>query len=266
MGRWALGAVALVLLFWLPLNQWTAYNEVIDQSNNRAARLRWEEVLAAGPPADAILVSNDRNEIVPLFYLQSVENRATGMTGLFPLIAPEPRFTDIGATVETALRDGDEQPVVLIKAMPGLETKFTLENLTEPLVRVAGLAAEDRMPAVPIDAPYGPLTLVGYDWQVGGEELEVTLYWQVNDALDADYTTTVQLFDGDGEKVAQDDRSPGGDYYPTALWKPGEILLDYHLLPLSEDAEPEKMLVGMYTGADFVPLADFLQLEVSALD
>ena len=38
--------------------------------------------LAAQPPADAILISNDRNEIVPLFYLQAVEERAREELGM----------------------------------------------------------------------------------------------------------------------------------------------------------------------------------------
>ena len=113
-------------------------------------------------------VSNDRNEIVPLFYLQAVENRAKGNTGLFPLIAPDARFADIGTTVQTALDAGasvqPNQPVYLIKPMDGLEARFALEPATPPLVQVTGAAAAAK-PAIASDAVYGPLRLLGYDMQ-----------------------------------------------------------------------------------------------------
>ncbi len=82
------GLIFLLILFLLPLRQLRAYSPQLDQSNSSGTRQRWETILAAEPPADAVLVSNDRNDIVPLFYLQNVEQRGQGMTGLFPLIMP----------------------------------------------------------------------------------------------------------------------------------------------------------------------------------
>ena len=137
-------------------------------SNRRAPRARrhagpGRRILAAQPPAEAILVSNDRNEIVPLFYLQQVEGRAQGYTGLFPRMAPDARFADIGSTVATALAAGAGQPVLLIKSMPGLEARFELAPLTAPLVEVRGSGRHpgawcSRRPAL------RPLLLRGYDW------------------------------------------------------------------------------------------------------
>ncbi len=260
-GVYALGAMALVLLFWVPLNLRANYADLLSQAGERQARTAWQEILAAEPPADAILISNDRNEIVPLFYLQAVEERATGMSGLFPLIAPDARFSDVAATIDTALMEGGEQPVMLIKSMPGLEVKFALQETTAPLVQVLGPAV-DGAPQIAVNQSYGPLTLLGYDWDPDVEDVHVRLYWQVNEALPADYTTTVQLFDDADVKVAQDDRSPGGDYYPTSLWKPGEMLVDRHVLALDGATEPVTLLVGMYTGADFAPLAEPLRLPL----
>ncbi|MFN3335390.1 MAG: hypothetical protein ACK47M_23070, partial [Caldilinea sp.] len=77
------------------------------------------------------------------------------------------------------------------------------------------------------------------------------------------YTTTVQLFDETGEKLGQSDRPPGGDYYPTALWKPGETLIDRLMIALQTDAQPVRMLVGMYTGADGALLAPPLEFSIN---
>jgi hypothetical protein len=136
-----------------------------------------------------------------------------------------------------------------------------LQETTVPLVEVLGPAVDD-VPQIAVNQPYGSLTLLGYDWDPDVEDVYVRLYWRVNEALPADYTTTVQLFDEAGVKVAQDDRLPGGDYYPTSLWKPGEMLVDRHVLALDDATEPVTLLVGMYTGADFAPLAEPLRLPL----
>lgn len=261
---YAMGVILLMAFFWLPWRALQTYAPRLDRSGYTAARDQWEAILAAQPPADAIMVSNDRNEIVPLFYLQAVEERATGMTGLFPLIAPDERFADIGATVETALEDGGDQPVLLIKEMPGLEARFDLQATEPPLVEVLGPAAATD-PEITLLKPFGPLTLLGYDWTQGGDMVQVNLYWQVNQPLDADYTTTVQLYDEAGEKLGQDDRSPGGVYYPTSLWKSGETLLDRHTATIPAGAEPTCLLVGMYTGEEFTPLAEPLNIPFAVL-
>jgi hypothetical protein len=270
-----LGTILLLILFWLPLQLWTRYTPLVEQLQDEsyAARTMWEGILAANPPSDAMLVSNDRNEIVPLFYLQTVENRARGNTGLFPLLAPDERFADIGATVQTALDAGasvqPNQPVYLIKPMEGLETRFALSPATSPLVQVTGPAAAE--PAISSDAVYGPLRLLGYDMQPAGLltapstgilTATITLHWQVVDPLPGDYTTTVQLFDAAGNKLAQDDRRAGGDYYPTTLWKPGDVILDRHTLALPDNAQPSRLLVGMYGGPDAALLAPPLELEL----
>jgi hypothetical protein len=258
---WA--ALVVVLLYWLPLQLWVRYTPLMEQieAESRAVRSRWEEILAAKPPAGAILVSNDRNEIVPLFYLQAVEKRGLGYTGLFPLIAPDARFVDLEATVATALDAGGDQPVYLIKPMPGFETAFDLAPAMPPLVEVTGRAAT-AAPSVSVDQPYGPLRLLGYDWSPVPEGVQLDLQWQVTAPLAADYTTTVQLFDAAGAKVGQDDRKPGGDFYPTSQWKPGDRLVDRHTVPLAPDAAPVRLLIGMYAGPDAALLAPPLEVPL----
>ena len=257
------GLLLVLLLFLLPLRLISTYLPTLNQSQSTTARQMWETILAAQPPADAILISNDRNEIVPLFYLQAVEKQVTTITGLFPLLAPDARFTDIGSTVETALTNGNGRPVYLIKPMPGLEVKFAITPATQPLVQVMGRTAINA-PTIPVDQVFGPLQLLGYDWQPVANGVRIDLHWAVRENLPADYTSTVQLLDANGAKIAQDDHAPGGTYYPTSRWKPGEILLDSHILTLPADQQPTTLLVGMYVGPDFTPLAPPLRIDLSA--
>lgn len=255
------GPPLLALLLVLPLQMWIAYTPIFAQLKQDSAttRQRWEQILASAPPRNAILISNDRNEIVPLFYLQAVERRGLGYTGIFPLMTPEARFADVGATIQTALDAG--APVYLIKPMPGIESRFTLAPRTPPLIEVTG-AAGAAPPQVRTDAAYGPLVLLGYDWTPTTAGADVVLHWQVTAPLPAKYTVTVQIFDAAGEKLGQDDRPPGGETYPTSLWKRGETLISPHPIALPTGAAPARMLVGLYTGADAQLIAPPLELTL----
>src|SRR5690606_1628640 len=163
------------------------YYPRLDQSNATGAHQQWEAILAAEPPSNAILISNDRNEIVPLFYLQAVEGRGRDLTGLFPLIHPGPAFATLRATVEYAWQQRSEQPLYLIKPMPGLEIKFELQPAESPLVQVVGMATT-QPPQYPLEAEIGPLQLLGYDWQRTSTPLTDTvalaLHWAVLQPLD----------------------------------------------------------------------------------
>ncbi|HXF62567.1 MAG TPA: DUF2723 domain-containing protein [Caldilineaceae bacterium] len=258
------GLIAGALLLWT-LRDVAATAERIDQSESYTARTQWETILAAQPPAGAILVSNDRNEIVPLFYLQAVEGRGQGLTGLFPQIAPNVRFADIGATLDTALAAGGQQPVYLIKPMPGLEVKFALAPATPPLVRVDGPAhvLQSGPPAYPLDHALGPLRLVGIDLELAPGQATVRPHWLVETPLDGDYTATVQLLDAAGNRLAQDDHPAGGVYYPTSLWKPGEHLVETHRLALSGPPPAgATLLLGMYREPALSPLAPPIQVPL----
>ena len=238
-------ALWFAILLLLPASLFLTHFPAIDQSGNPTARQMWEGILAAQPPDDAILVSNDRNEIVPLYYWQAVEGKAAGLTGLFPLLTPEDRFADVGAVTATALAAG-ERPVYLIKEMAGLEAKFELEQATPPLVRVVG-TVDEAMVDQRLDLAYGPLTLLGYRLDQTGEKPSLALFWRVNERMQADYTTSVQLFDAAGQRLAQDDRPPGGIFYPTSLWKEGEIVRDVHPLPAGALTGAVRLQLLMYT-------------------
>lgn len=247
-----------LLALLLPVHLLTAHFLDLDRSRDDTARTAWAGILAQPIPSDAILVTNDRDEMTPQWYLKYVEGVRADLTGLFPLIQPGPAWRDVAAVTDQALRSG--RPVYLVKPMPGLEVRFRLEGqgtdgkLGE-LVRVLGPAAEGP-PEHPAAAVYGDrVRLIGYDLlpsaPTPGALLTVRLYWQPLGPLPADYTTFVHLVNADGAKIGQSDHRPGGVYYPSSLWKPGETLVDAHTLTVAADMGrgPYTIVVGMYDAA-----------------
>jgi hypothetical protein len=246
------------LAIWLAVAHYAA----VDQSDNTRARTRWQEILAQRLPQHAVLVSDDRNNMMPMWYMQYVEGQQPNMLGLFPLITPD--YPSLGPILDLAM--STRRPVYLIKDMPGLEIKVT----TEPgpgagLWRVVRPAATGEIEYT-VDARLADVvTLAGYDLSPrtaqSGETLQISLYWQALHPLDAEYHTFVHLLDAAGNKVAQSDRQPGGVFYPTTIWQTGERLRDDHVLEIPTGTPPGtyRLLVGMYSFAadgTLVPLGE----------
>lgn len=80
-------------------------------------------------------------------------------------------------------------------------------------------------------------------------------------ALKNDYTTTVQIFDADQQKITQRDAPAGGVYYPTSLWKVDEVLVEHHAFVI-EEGESTELLVGMYRGPDLEMLSTPLMVAL----
>ncbi len=255
---------ALILLFAvLPLSAvWNNYRTV-DRSDDYRAREMWEEILAQPVPEGAILVSNDRNEITPLLYLQHVEGMRPDLVGLFPLIVPEDGYANVVRVIDSVI--DVERPLYLVKEMPGLEIKYEMQR-SGPLVQVLSPAITGE-PRSPTELPLNHiLLLVGYDVEPAspsaGEEMHVALHWRVTGELTEDYHSYVHLADAAGNIIAQSDHRPGGDYYPTTLWQPGEVLLDPHdlAIPVDIPAGTYRLLGGMYLYPSLEPLGKALTI------
>lgn len=86
-----------------------------------------------------------------------------------------------------------------------------------------------------------------------GDTIYLTLYWQVLAEMDRDYTVFTHLLGPhnpatNGPLWAGHDGQPDGGHYPTAAWKPGEVVLDVHPLTLPADAPPGpyQLEAGLY--------------------
>lgn len=252
-GLWV--ALAVVPFFVLPLWSITTYYAAVDRSGDTGARNGWLAILSAPVPQDAVLVTNDRNDVMPLWYFQYVEGRRPDLMGLFPLITPE--YASLGPVLDLALSTG--RPTYLIKEMPGIEVKVEVQEAARlggaRLWPVAGPAVQGE-PGHPLQARLAEsLALAGYDLAPAspapGGELAVTLYWQPVQPLEREYHSFVHLVDAGGQTVAQSDHRPGGVYYPATLWRPGERLRDGHTLSLPAELPPGdyRLVVGMYAFA-----------------
>ena len=113
------------------------------------------------------------------------------------------------------------------------------------------------------------ITLLGHRVRpLPAKELEVQLLWRAEGAtprftgrtveqpsvppargraIDADYTVFVHLM-RDGQLIAQSDSFPARGYYPTSLWRPGDVVVDEHILLLPEPYDPARhvLTVGLY--------------------
>jgi len=228
----------------------------ISQRENTTARTRWQQILAEPIPTDAVLVSNDRNEIMPMWYFQFVHGLRPDLQGLFPLIVTDAAYANVGRVLDQALASG--RPVYLTKPMEGLGLKAELEPAGS-LVRASALPSSQAhninrtLPEITLDAGHTEtVKLLGLDvlpqTAAPGESVTVTLYWQAVEPLTVDYTSYVHLTDAAGNGLAQSDRRPGGIYYPSHYWQLGEILRDRHTLILPPDTPPGEYQwrVGMY--------------------
>jgi len=77
-----------------------------------------------------------------------------------------------------------------------------------------------------------------------GDQVKVTVFFNVLDRLDKDYMVFVHVEDGDGraERMNLDHRPIGGTY-PTTLWKKGESLKDEFQIYLPPGSRSHALLV-----------------------
>ena len=251
----------------LPYLTFRAYRPQFDRSTAYATQLRWQEILHQELPGNAVLVSNDRDEITPMLYLKHVGGFVPGMTGLFPLLSSDPAWTDLNTTLAAAVATG--RPVYTIKPMPGIEARYQTQPLTNGLVQVLG---PQPAPDPSYEAPYGDdLRWLNVAWtgdaQPGGV-LEVDLFWRVVQQPSVPWHSFLQLVDGRGGKVAQaDDHRPGGDYLPATLWHSGDVVSDRFSLSLPSDLSSGDytLVAGFYDPVSGARMADPLTVALVRL-
>jgi hypothetical protein len=89
------------------------------------------------------------------------------------------------------------------------------------------------------------LALTSYDLKVLPDQhaVQVDLRWEALRDQDTHYTIFVHLRDTPTHAYAQADSEPRNGWYPTALWRKGEVVIDTHLVPLPAGPTPPLSLV-----------------------
>ncbi|MBN2471816.1 MAG: hypothetical protein JXN59_13930 [Anaerolineae bacterium] len=161
--------------------------------------------------------------------------------------------------VTVALPEGLYAPDTL-RVMLGFYNRATGERLLlepggESMLPLGSVLVLPRDPAAAIPNPRtddfaGQFALRGYEvsgrWLRPGDPLEVSLYWEAQGRPERDYTVFVHLIDIPTLSIyAGSDARPS---LPTSTWRPGEIIVDTHLLTLSPETPPGTydLEVGLY--------------------
>ncbi len=81
-----------------------------------------------------------------------------------------------------------------------------------------------------------------------GRQLEVSLVWRAGQHPDDNYTVFVQLWGPDGNLAGQGDSDPVAGLRPTRSWRPGEVIVDPHHVPLKAELTPGEytLYIGLY--------------------
>jgi hypothetical protein len=81
-----------------------------------------------------------------------------------------------------------------------------------------------------------------------GDIVPLTLFWETDVTPEERLKVFVHLIDGAGALVAQADAEPGAGFAPTAMWQPGDTIVDRYGVQLPADLVPGRytLSTGMY--------------------
>ncbi|MGB1252634.1 MAG: ArnT family glycosyltransferase [Candidatus Promineifilaceae bacterium] len=155
-------------------------------------------------------------------------------TILFALGSDRARLHNYTGASGIILYGKTDAPAYHIVADSEQATIERLDTFTHPIENpIAGWLARRANPVLFQAHPDSVGTAIEIEAQVmsGETETHVTLRWQPQTTLDANWTAFVHLLDADGQLLAQNDRPPAG--YPTSDWQVNEIIEDLFIVPAS---------------------------------
>jgi hypothetical protein len=268
----AVGAVALVLVFGLG-------NTTIDYFGRHAASqdVRYNFETAAvdlATQANRVLGTGwngtklwaRQNPSLPGRHLYIADRLWRDWASVRFLVPPSPNLTILTESAKLAPNSSDEVMLIVwpyedynqyLSVLPVGSTITVQEGSLERgdlekkarLLYITFTATPATIPSGEPEARFEKgLTLVGHRLTtVSPQELRLNLLWRAEAEIEADYTIFVHLT-RDDTILAQDDSFPAGGYYPTSLWRVGDIVSDEHTLALPEPYDPveHKLVVGFY--------------------
>ncbi|MGQ9516730.1 MAG: hypothetical protein ACUVT1_05645, partial [Anaerolineae bacterium] len=228
----AIGAVTLALAgqsLWIGIR---AYPQA-DRSDDWQVHDWAVQALGAPLPQDAVVIGI-LGEMTVLRYYQETQGRRPDVHTI--AADQEPARWE---ALERALSTAGE--AYLTRGMAGLAERYHLDAVG-PLIRVrpkppptedASCAGAELLPGLCLQNGDVSLHRLPGGWHAG-----VALEWQALRALDRDVRLSLRVQTGDGRVVAQHDRRPVHEAYPTINWFPGERVSDWHDLVIPPAAPP----------------------------
>jgi len=137
-----------------------------------------------------------------------------------------------------------------VQAHVGPLTRGDLEEKAYPAYASYQIEPLSGEPPAPLARFGESIELSDLTVETDGRTWEVQLLWRARTNPDDTYTAFVAVCDGQcsgDQLLAQDDAPPGGDYFPTLWWRPGDVVVDAHTLELPARALSEpRVAVGLY--------------------
>ena len=238
-------AIVWTLALLLPLSLVWSNLAAVDHSREWAAR-RWGEAVLRLPIAQGAAILADSDKIAPLYYLNRVE-------GVRPDLEPIVRGDEAGYYEELNARLSAGQTVYLARFLPNLEGSYHLRSLG-PLVEV-GTAPLTAPPPLdhPLDVAFGEhIRLLGFNAGAlaarQGQPVRLTLFWQAVTPVPANYHVRLRLVSSSGRVWWESEEHPVSGLYPTAAWKPPEVIPDYHEITPDASVPPGdyRLDVGLF--------------------
>jgi hypothetical protein len=278
-----LPALALVLIVWLNLSTLTQYHTDPNLAKSPQWRQLFEHIARLQDPATDILIYNFPEAAIS-YYVDTRQTTGLALPAFLVPSSPNPEPAEVSRHL-TGLLAGAERvwfvPVNfgnwddadLVKSW--LYRYADLAELTHfQWIRVelylTPTEIERAMQPQPVDFAAG-ITLRGFrvfntipegqaELHLRDRPLDLSLYWTADGATELPLTVFTQLIGPDGVFRGGQDNEPVWGTYPTTDWRPGEQIVDKHLISLQADPPPGEyqVWVGLYdpqTG-ERVPILD----------
>jgi hypothetical protein len=211
---------------------------------------RWAKAVLGLPLEEKAAILADSDKYPPLFYLQQAEGVRPDLD-----IVLLPDEASYRAELDARLSAG--QRVLLARFLPGLAGQYHLSSMG-PLTRVSQEPALNLPPeATPAELSFGAIRLLGYVIEpqspYNGQKSAITFYWTSDEPLEEVFHIYTRWI-GPEYAGPVSSQHPANNTYPTVAWEPGEVIADFHSLPMPIGEGPFALQVAV--APEFTPPAD----------
>ena len=239
-------SVLITFAFFLLFSQLPTTYHAVDRSADDG-RSAWGEYVLSLPLDEGAMILADSEKIAPLYYLQQAEGWRPDLE-----IRVEPDEAAYRSQLETAITRG--QTVYLARFLPGLEGIYYLRSVG-PLTEVSPEPLTELPPDISPSPPVlNGVALLGHVVERTGERTAAaTFYWRTSTPINEVLYVYTRWANGSytGTPIPATGQHPANNYYPTVAWDAGEIVADFHDLPLPLLSQPQSLALQVALAPPF---------------